>query len=202
MKLCVNAAMGFASRCMYREDIFQSHVTHAKNIVVYGYNAASHSLGVAMHSGSGGLCRGRRPQGLSGRAIGLLAIVGHAGGRAIGWLWPSVVWHWWPLACSLLAIRWSWPALFQPLPGFGLPSFPICWLVYLILNHECFQPVRAKLSAGTVVPCLTMHANPSREAGSSADRNLCRGTRTGRCAGSSQGSVFEIPGQTSIGEAF
>ena len=32
-------------------------------IVVYGYNAASHSLGVAMHSGSGGLCRGRRPQG-------------------------------------------------------------------------------------------------------------------------------------------
>ena len=29
-----------------------------KNIVVYGYNAASHSLGVAMHSGSGVLCRG------------------------------------------------------------------------------------------------------------------------------------------------
>ena len=26
-------------------------------IVVYGYNAASHSLGVALHSGSGGLCR-------------------------------------------------------------------------------------------------------------------------------------------------
>ena len=125
-------------------------------IVVYGYNAASHSLGVAMHSGSGGLCRGRRPQGLSGRAIGLLAIVGHAGGRAIGWLWPSVVWHWRALACNLLAIRWSWPALFWPLPGFGLPSFPICWLVYLILSHECFQPVRAKLSVGTVVACLTM----------------------------------------------
>ena len=34
-----------------------------KNIVVYGYNAASHSLGVVMHSGSGGLCRGRRLQG-------------------------------------------------------------------------------------------------------------------------------------------
>ena len=35
-------------------------------IVVYGYNAASHSLGVALHSGSGGLCRGRKrkPQGL------------------------------------------------------------------------------------------------------------------------------------------
>ena len=32
-------------------------------IVVYGYNAASHSLGVALHSGSGGLCRGRKPQG-------------------------------------------------------------------------------------------------------------------------------------------
>ena len=28
-----------------------------KNIVVYGYNAASHSLGVALHSGSGWLCR-------------------------------------------------------------------------------------------------------------------------------------------------
>ena len=27
-------------------------------IVVYGYSAASHSLGVALHSGSGGLCRG------------------------------------------------------------------------------------------------------------------------------------------------
>ena len=26
-------------------------------VVVYGYNAASHSLGVALHSGSGGLCR-------------------------------------------------------------------------------------------------------------------------------------------------
>ena len=25
--------------------------------LVYGYNAASHSLGVALHSGSGGLCR-------------------------------------------------------------------------------------------------------------------------------------------------
>ena len=32
-------------------------------IVVYAYNAASHSLGVALHSGSGGLCRGRKPQG-------------------------------------------------------------------------------------------------------------------------------------------
>ena len=138
MKICVNAAVGFASRCMYREDIFRSHVTHAKrNLVVYGYNAASHSIGVAMHSGCGGLCRGRTPQGLSGRAIGLLAIVGHAGGRAIGWLWPSVVWHWWALACNLMAIRWSWSALFWPLPGFGLPSFPICWLVYLILSHEC-----------------------------------------------------------------
>ena len=31
-------------------------------IVVCGYNAASHSLGVALHSGSGGLCRGRKPQ--------------------------------------------------------------------------------------------------------------------------------------------
>ena len=26
-------------------------------VVVYGYNAASHSLGVSLHSGSGGLCR-------------------------------------------------------------------------------------------------------------------------------------------------
>ena len=26
-------------------------------IVVYGYNAARHALGVALHSGSGGLCR-------------------------------------------------------------------------------------------------------------------------------------------------
>ena len=28
---------------------------------VYDYNAASHSLGVALHSGSGELWRGRRP---------------------------------------------------------------------------------------------------------------------------------------------
>ena len=61
-----------------------------------------------------------------------------------------------PLACNLLAIRWSWPALFWPLPGVGLPSFPICWLVYIILSHEFLQPVRAKLSVGTVVACLTM----------------------------------------------
>ena len=33
-------------------------------MVVYGYNAANHSLGVALHSGSGGLCCGRKLQGL------------------------------------------------------------------------------------------------------------------------------------------
>ena len=47
--------------------------------------------------------------------------------KSLGWLWPSVAWHWRALAC-ILAIRWSWPALLWPLPGFGLPSFPISFM--------------------------------------------------------------------------
>ena len=51
-------------------------------IVVYGYNAASHSLGVVLHSGSGGLCRGRRPSGIPPGDL-VLRILGHGGGYVL-----------------------------------------------------------------------------------------------------------------------
>ena len=55
-------------------------------IVVYGHNAASHSLGVALHSGSGGLCPGRNSQVGGGRGGVGHGVRGKTGkGFASGW---------------------------------------------------------------------------------------------------------------------